>query len=66
MNSAFFDPLLLSIATPLVVALVIALGVSERWSARLALVGFGWPAALGLGSLGDGQIARGRDDRVGL
>ncbi len=48
MNNAFFDPLLLSIATPLVVALVIALGLSERWSARLALVGFGWPAVIAL------------------
>jgi NADH-quinone oxidoreductase subunit M len=48
MNNAFFDPLLLSIATPLLVALIIALGLSERWSARLALIGFGWPAAIAL------------------
>ncbi|MEO6873920.1 MAG: NADH-quinone oxidoreductase subunit M [Opitutaceae bacterium] len=43
-----FDPLLLSIATPLVVALAIALGLPKRWSVRLAYVGFTVPALLAL------------------
>ncbi|MBI5381298.1 MAG: NADH-quinone oxidoreductase subunit M [Opitutae bacterium] len=43
-----FDPLLLAIATPLVAALILALGLSERWAAKLAYVGFGWPAVIAL------------------
>ncbi|HQL22298.1 MAG TPA: NADH-quinone oxidoreductase subunit M, partial [Opitutaceae bacterium] len=44
----FFDPLLLAIVAPLVVALAIALGLPKRWSLRLAYLGFGIPAALAL------------------
>src|SRR5579884_3010288 len=46
MNS--IDPLLLAVATPLVVALAIALGLPKRWSVLLAYVGFGVPAAIAL------------------
>src|SRR5476651_755168 len=48
MSPPFFDPLLLAIATPLVVALAIALGLPKRWSVRLAYVGFAVPALLAL------------------
>ena len=48
MSTLPFDPLLLSIATPLAVALVIALGLPKRWSVRLAYVGFTVPALLSL------------------
>lgn len=43
-----FDPLLLSIATPLALALLIALGLPKRWSVLLAYVGFGVPLLMGL------------------
>lgn len=43
-----FDPLLLSIATPLVVALLIALGLPKRWSVGLAFVGFAVPLLMAL------------------
>jgi NADH-quinone oxidoreductase subunit M len=43
-----FDPLLLAIATPLAVALAIALGLPKRLSVKLAYVGFGVPALLAL------------------
>jgi NADH-quinone oxidoreductase subunit M len=43
-----FDPLLLAIATPLGLALAIALGLPKRWSVRLAYVAFAAPAALAL------------------
>ena len=43
-----FDPLLLSIAAPLAVALAIALGLPKRWSLRLAYAGFGVPALMAL------------------
>src|SRR6476620_10678111 len=43
-----FDPLLLSIAAPLAVALAIALGLPKRWSVRLAYVGFAVPAIVAL------------------
>lgn len=43
-----FDPLLLSIATPLVLALLIALGLPKRWSVRLAYVAFAVPLLMGL------------------
>ena len=44
----FFDPLLLSIATPLALAIAIALGLPKRWSVRLAYVAFAMPALLAL------------------
>lgn len=43
-----FDPLLVSIATPLAVALLIALGLPKRWSVRLAYVAFTIPLLLSL------------------
>jgi len=43
-----FDPLLVSVATPLAVALAIALGLPKRWSVLLAYVGFAVPALLAL------------------
>jgi NADH-quinone oxidoreductase subunit M len=42
------DLLLVSIATPLVVALAIALGLPKRWSVLLSYVGFIVPAAIGV------------------
>src|ERR1035437_7562741 len=44
----FFDPLLLSIATLLALAIAIALGLPKRWSVRLAYVAFAMPALLAL------------------
>ena len=43
-----FDPLLISIVTPLAVALAIALGLPKRFSVKLAYVGFAVPALLAL------------------
>ena len=43
-----FDPLLVSIAAPLVLALAIALGLPKRWSVRLAYVAFAIPALMAL------------------
>jgi NADH-quinone oxidoreductase subunit M len=43
-----FNPLLFAIATPLVVALAIALGLPKRFSVKLAYVGFGVPALISL------------------
>ncbi|HEX2852041.1 MAG TPA: NADH-quinone oxidoreductase subunit M [Opitutaceae bacterium] len=43
-----FDPLLLSIATPLVLALAIALGLPKRWSVRLSYLAFALPAVVAL------------------
>jgi NADH-quinone oxidoreductase subunit M len=48
MTALPFDPLLLAIVSPLVVALAIALGLPKRLSVKLAYVGFGLPAALAL------------------
>ncbi len=48
MSTLPFDPLLLSIAAPLAVALAIALGLPKRWSVRLAYAGFAVPALLAL------------------
>jgi NADH-quinone oxidoreductase subunit M len=43
-----FDPLLISIATPLGLALLIALGLPKRWSVWLAYVAFAVPLLMGL------------------
>ncbi|MES2692774.1 MAG: NADH-quinone oxidoreductase subunit M [Verrucomicrobiota bacterium] len=43
-----FDPLLISIATPLALALLIALGLPKRWSLKLAYVAFAVPLLLSL------------------
>ena len=48
MSNLPFDPLLLSIAAPLAVALLIALGLPKRWSLWLAAVGFTVPLLMGL------------------
>ncbi len=48
MTALPFDPLLLAIVSPLVVALAIALGLPKRFSVKLAYVGFGLPALLAL------------------
>lgn len=46
MTNLPFDLLFLSIATPLVVAVVIALGLPKIWATKLAVVGFGLPAII--------------------
>lgn len=43
-----FDPLLLSIASPLALALLIALGLPKRWSVWLAYLAFAVPLLMGL------------------
>ncbi|HWL17992.1 MAG TPA: NADH-quinone oxidoreductase subunit M [Opitutus sp.] len=48
MSNLPFDPLLVSIAAPLVLALAIAAGLPKRWSVRLAYVAFAIPALLAL------------------
>ena len=48
MSQLLSDFLLLSIATPLALALAIALGLPKRWSVRLAYVAFAVPAAIAL------------------
>ena len=48
MSQLPFDPLLLSIAAPLALALAIALGLPKRWSVRLAYIAFALPALLAL------------------
>jgi NADH-quinone oxidoreductase subunit M len=48
MIHSIYDPLLLSIAVPLAVAVAIAFGLPKRWSVRLAYVGFATPALLAL------------------
>ena len=48
MSNLFTDPLFMSIATPLAVAIAIACGLPKRWSIRLAYVGFAVPALLAL------------------
>jgi NADH-quinone oxidoreductase subunit M len=48
MNSLTDNLLLLSIVTPLAVALAIALGLQKRFSVKLAYIGFGVPAAIAL------------------
>lgn len=48
MSQLPFDPLLLSIAAPLALALAIALGLPKRWSVMLSYVAFAIPALLAL------------------
>jgi len=48
MSAPAFDPLLLSVAAPLAVALAIALGLPKRWAVKLAYAGFGVPALVAL------------------
>lgn len=48
MSQLPFDPLLISIAVPLAVALLIALGLPKRWSVLLSYAGFGVPFLMGL------------------
>ncbi|HVS53617.1 MAG TPA: NADH-quinone oxidoreductase subunit M [Opitutaceae bacterium] len=43
-----FDPLLIAIATPLALALAIALGLPKRWSVRLSYVAFAVPLLMAL------------------
>lgn len=45
---SLFDPLLLSIATPLALALLIALGLPKRWSVWLSYLAFAVPLLLAL------------------
>jgi NADH-quinone oxidoreductase subunit M len=48
MSTLPFDPLLLAIATPLALALLIALGLPKRWSVRLSYVAFAVPLLMAL------------------
>jgi len=48
MSNLPFDPLLASIAIPLALALLIALGLPKRWSVRLSYVAFAAPLLLSL------------------
>ncbi len=48
MSNLPFDPLLVSIAAPLALALLIALGLPKRWSVWLAYVAFAVPMLMGL------------------
>src|SRR5688500_727603 len=48
MTNLPFDPLLVSIAAPLVLALLIALGLPKRWSVRLSYVAFAVPLLMAL------------------
>lgn len=48
MSQLPFDPLLVAIATPLALALAIALGLPKRWSVRLAYVAFAVPLLMAL------------------
>ncbi|HWA85938.1 MAG TPA: NADH-quinone oxidoreductase subunit M, partial [Opitutus sp.] len=48
MSNLPFDPLLVSIASPLALAVAIALGLPKRWSLRLGYVAFAIPLLLAL------------------
>jgi len=48
MSNLPFDPLLVSIAAPLALALLIALGLPKRWSVRLSYVAFAIPLLMAL------------------
>lgn len=59
MSNCPIDLLLLSIATPLAIALAIALGLPKRWSVKLAYVGFILPAVIAvLAWIGFGEAAK--------
>jgi NADH-quinone oxidoreductase subunit M len=49
MSAPSFDPLLISVAAPLAVALSIALGMPKRWVVKLAYAGFAAPALMAIG-----------------
>ncbi len=46
MTNLSFDLLFLSIATPLAVALILALGLPKQWTSKLACIGFALPAII--------------------
>ncbi len=48
MSNLPFDPLLVSIAAPLALALLIGLGLPKRWSVRLSYIAFAIPLLLAL------------------
>src|SRR4051812_3965518 len=48
MSNLPFDPLLTAIATPLALALLIALGLPKRWSMRLSYIAFAVPLLMAL------------------
>ncbi|HXQ81056.1 MAG TPA: NADH-quinone oxidoreductase subunit M [Opitutaceae bacterium] len=48
MSAVAFDPLLISVAAPLAVALAIALGLPKRWTVKLAYAGFAVPALMAI------------------
>ena len=48
MSTPALDPLLLSFAAPLAVAVAIALGLPKRWAVKLAYAGFAVPALVAL------------------
>src|SRR5688500_19140757 len=48
MSTLSFAPLLISIATPLALALLIALGLPKRWSVRLSYIAFAVPLLMAL------------------
>jgi NADH-quinone oxidoreductase subunit M len=48
MSNLPFDPLLIAIATPLALALAIALGLPKRWSVRLSYLAFAVPLLMAL------------------
>src|SRR5688572_30163324 len=48
MSTLSFDPLLISIATPLALALLIAFGLPKRWSVRLSYIAFAAPLLMAL------------------
>jgi NADH-quinone oxidoreductase subunit M len=48
MSGLPYDPLLVAIGAPLLVALLIALGLPKRWATKLAYAGFAMPALMAL------------------
>jgi len=49
MTDFLSNPLILAVAVPFALAVAILLGLPQRWSVRLAYVGFGVPALIALG-----------------